>query len=292
MKFLPVLFILLFFTACEKSINILPESQKSLLVVDGTIENGQRPLILLSTSLSYFSEIDPSVLVASIVKDAKVTLSDGVTTAELKAYRQSIGGIFDLTYYSSDSSDGAAMVGEVGKTYRLKIDYNNQEYTSVTTIPVIAKTIDSIWWKPAPHTDDTTKAVLMGRFTDPKGYGNYLRYFTKVNSGSYLPGAVSVFDDQVTDGTTYDFQIDQGIDRNDHRNRDDYGFFRRGDSVTVKLANIDKATFDFWRTLEFAYQSVGNPFSNPVKVLSNVSNGALGAFCGYGAQYKSTVIPR
>jgi len=132
----------------------------------------------------------------------------------------------------------------------------------------------------------------MGKFTDPKGYGNYLRYFTKVNSERYLPGALSVFDDDLTDGTTYDFQIDQGIDRNNRPKEDDYGYFKRGDTVTVKLANIDKGTYDFWRTLEFAYQSVGNPFSSPVKVLSNVSNGALGAFCGYGVQYKSIVIPK
>lgn len=293
MKFLPGLLILFFFTACEKSINIQPETQKSLLVVDGTIENNQRPFILLSTSLNYFSKIDPAILVASIVKDAKVTLSDGVTTTALKEYQQSIGGIFNLTYYSSDSSNSATtLVGEIGKTYKLQIEYNNQQYIAVTTIPPVAKKMDSIWWQPAPHTTDTTKVVLMGKFTDPKGYGNYIRYFTRVNNGSYLPGAVSVFDDQFTDGTTYDFQIDQGIDRNDRTKRDDYGFFRRGDTVTVKLANIDKATFDFWRTLEFAYQSVGNPFSSPVKVLSNVTNGALGAFCGYGVQYKSIVIPK
>lgn len=292
MKFLSAFLILLFFTSCEKSINIQPQSQKPLLVVDGMIENGQRPLILLSTSLDYFSKIDPQVLVASVVKDAKVTLSDGTNLKALKAYQQSIGGLYNLTYYSSDTASSATdVIGEIGKTYSLQIEYNNQKYASVTTIPPVAKTIDSIWWKPAPHSEDTTKVVLMGKFTDPKGYGNYLRYFTKINNNAYLPGAVSVFDDQLTDGTTYDFEIDQGINRNDKVERDDYGFFRRGDTVTVKLANIDKATFDFYRTLEFAYQSVGNPFSSPVKVLGNVTNGALGAFCGYGAQYKTIIIP-
>ena len=108
-----------------------------------------------------------------------------------------------------------------------------------------------------------------------------------------MPGAISVFDDQLTDGTTYDFQIDQGINHNDPPvMSEDYGFFKIGDTVSVKLANIDKSTFDFWRTLEFAYQSVGNPFSSPVKVLGNVSNGALGAFCGYAVQTKSLVIQK
>jgi hypothetical protein len=62
--------------------------------------------------------------------------------------------------------------------------------------------------------------------------------------------------------------------------------------VTVKVADIDKVTYDFWRTLEFSYQSVGNPFSNPVKVLGNISNGALGYFGGYAAQYHRLVIPQ
>lgn len=293
MKFLAALLILFFFSACEKSITIQPESQKPLLVVDGKIESGQRPFILLSTSLDFFSKINPDVLIASLVTNAKVTVSDGVSTKELKEYKQLIGGIYNLTYYSSDTLNSTTdIIGESGKTYKLLIDYNNQQYTSVTTIPRVAKTIDSIWWKPAPHNDDTTKAVLMGKFTDPKGYGNYIRYFTKVNSDIYLPGALSVFDDDLTDGTTYDFEIDQGINRNDPPKNDNYSFFERGDTVTVKLANIDKATYDFWRTLEFAYQSVGNPFSSPVKVLGNVSNGALGAFCGYADQYKSIVIPK
>ena len=62
--------------------------------------------------------------------------------------------------------------------------------------------------------------------------------------------------------------------------------------LTAKLANIDKATFDFWRTMEYNYQSIGNPFSSPTVVLSNVSNNALGYFGGYAAQYKSVKIPK
>lgn len=292
MKYLSGILVLLCFTSCEKSINIQPQSQTPLLVVDGTIENGKMPFIILSNSLNYFSEINVEKLVASVVSGAKVTISDGTADIQLKEYKRSLGLGFNLIYYSSDSTGQSAVIGQLGKTYSLKIEYNNQQFTSVTTIPPVAKLVDSIWWKPAPHNDDTTKVVVMGRLTDPKGYGNYIRYFTKVNSGPFLPGARSVYDDQLTDGTTYDYEMDQGIDRNNPPGQDDYGFFNRGDTVTAELANIDKATFDFWRTLEFSYESVGNPFSSPVKVLSNVSNGALGAFCGYGVQYKTLIVPK
>jgi hypothetical protein len=43
--------------------------------------------------------------------------------------------------------------------------------------------------------------------------------------------------------------------------------------------------------MEFTYLSVGNPFSSPTRVLSNISNGALGYFGGYASQYKTIVIP-
>jgi len=87
-------------------------------------------------------------------------------------------------------------------------------------------------------------------------------------------------------------QLDQGVDRNNPAPSEDYGFFRRGDTVTIKNTNIDKATFDFWRTWEFGYQNIGNPFSSPTKVLGNISNNALGAFCGYAVMQKTIVIPK
>lgn len=292
MKHLWGLLLLVCFSSCEKSITIRPDTQTSLLVVDGAIEDGQTPVILLSTSLDYFSSITPQLLAASLVTSAKVTLADGSVTVPLKQFLIPVGGGFNLVYYGTDSTGTDAMKGQQGKTYTLQIEYNNTTYSAITTIPLLTKTVDSLWWKPAPQNDDTTKVVLMSRITDPKGFGNYIRYFTKVDSGNYLPGANSVFDDQVIDGSTYDAQVDQGINRNDAPVQDDYGYFKRGDTVTVKLCNIDKPTFDFWRTLEFSYQSVGNPFSSPTKVLGNVSRGGLGAFCGYAVQYKTLIIPK
>jgi hypothetical protein len=44
--------------------------------------------------------------------------------------------------------------------------------------------------------------------------------------------------------------------------------------------------------MEFTYASVGNPFSSPTKVLSNINGGALGYFGGYAAQFKRIVIPQ
>jgi hypothetical protein len=280
------------FPGCEKTVHFTIDEQAPKLVVEGTIETGKAPVFILSNSLDYFSEITPQLLDSSFVRNADIRISNGTLTHRLKEYAVS-NQVATLYYYSVDSSDLAtAFVGEMGKTYSADILVEGKHYLANTTIPVLAKKVDSLWWKPSPNNPDTTKSVLMARVTDPPGFGNYIRYFTSTNGGSFFPGLNSVFDDQIVDGTTYDIEVEKGVDRNATIDFNEYSFFTRGDTVVLKFTNIDKVTFDFWRTMEYNYGSIGSPFSSPTKVLGNISNGALGYFGGYSAQYKSLVIPR
>lgn len=282
-----------FLTACEKSISFTPKNSEPSLVVEATIENGEAPLVILTSSLNYFSQISPVLLAASFVRNAEVSISNGVKTHKLKEYEIPVGGGLSVYYYSNDSSNLlTSFVGEFATNYTLKILTNGKDYTASTRIPFLAKKIDSLWWKNAPNKEDSAKALLMVKTTDPPGLGNYIRYFTRVNDGTYFPGLNSVFDDQIVDGKTYSIQVDRGIDRNAEFDFDEYAFYSKGDTVTLKLTNIDKATFDFWRTMEYSYSSIGNPFSSPTKVLGNISGGALGYFGGYAADYKTIVIPK
>jgi hypothetical protein len=43
--------------------------------------------------------------------------------------------------------------------------------------------------------------------------------------------------------------------------------------------------------MEFSYASLGDPFSSPTKVLSNIKGDALGYFGGYASQYRTIIIP-
>ncbi|QEC66934.1 DUF4249 domain-containing protein [Panacibacter ginsenosidivorans] len=297
MKYILVAAVCTVLCSCEKEIKLDVQNQPAKLVVDASIENNNVPVVALSNSLNYFSSISAKELSNSFVHDAVVTVSDGTITAKLKEYSFTDTSGFTVYYYSVDSADlSSIIVGAFERQYKLGITTKDgQTYTSTTTIPALTKKVDSLWWKPISFTDDTTLCALVAKATDPSGLGNYIRYFTKVNSGRFLPGLNSVFDDQVVDGITYTLQFDAGWDKNSLENpasTDDYGFVRRGDTVTLKYCNIDKATYTFWSTWEFAWQSYGNPFSSPGKVLGNISNGALGAFSGYAAQYKTIIIPK
>ena len=281
------------FYGCEKTISFDLDKAEPVLVVDGSIENGQAPIIILSSSFNYFSELTSDLLEKSFIHGAVIKLSNGSRTHQLKEYFLTNDSSNKIYYYTIDSSNLAtAIIGEFGKQYTLDINVGGKAYHAVTTIPMLAKKIDSLWWKLSPNNPDTSLVVLSGRTTDPPGLGNYIRYYTKVDDGPFLPGLNSVYDDQIIDGTTYTIEIEKGIDRNEELDPDTYSFFSKGDTATVKLCNIDKVTYEFWRTMEYSYSSIGNPFSSPTKVSGNISGGALGYFGGYAAQYKTLVIPK
>ena len=291
-KIIGGLFTALLLAGCEKNISFDLKKSEKVLVVDANIENDLPPVVILTKSLGYFAKIDSSILDSLFVHGADVYISNGVLTHKLKEYAIPIptSGV-TLYKYSIDSSNLAtAFTGQLNTSYSLRIVSSGKEYNAETTIPAIAKKPDSMWWKKAPFQEDTTRVVLMIKATDPPGLGNYVRYFTKRNSEPFYPGLNSVFDDQVIDGTTYELQVEPGVDRNFPGSIND-NFFNRGDTITFKLCNIDRATYNFWNTWEFSAQSVGNPFASPNKILGNISNGALGAFYGYGAFYKTIIVP-
>ncbi|HSC53224.1 MAG TPA: DUF4249 domain-containing protein [Phnomibacter sp.] len=280
------------FASCEKEVEIVPNELETQVVVEATIENGKPPIVYLTNSLGFFSTLSVDDLAKSFIRNALITVQDGAKTVTLKEYAIPMGTA-TFYYYSVDSSNPAQiMVGQLGASYRLNITIQGKNYTAQTTIPQVSRKMDSVWWTPAPSNPDTNKVVIFTKITDPKGFGNYVRYFTSVNDSAFLPGLNSVYDDQIIDGTTYDAQVYRGVDRNVEMDEDEFGYFKKGEKVDIKLCNIDKATFDFWRTWEQNQSNIGNPFGVPVKILSNLSDGAIGYFGGYASQVVRIQIPR
>jgi hypothetical protein len=74
-----IFILILVFISCEKDINIKLDPSQSRLVVDASIENNQPPLVFLSKSLDFFGKINPEVLSSSLVRNAKIKISDGTT---------------------------------------------------------------------------------------------------------------------------------------------------------------------------------------------------------------------
>jgi hypothetical protein len=289
--------LLIFFSSCEKEVkfDLGPSAEK--VVVEGTIETGLPPYVLLTKSIGFFSKVDLNTLSNSFLHNAKITVSDGSQSFVLREYQVMDNSGISFYFYSVDSADVAAIAfrGMAGKTYRLKIEYDGKVYESVTNIPQ-PKALDSLWAK-APPSEEIPKdypnsMLLFARYTDPDTLGNRVRYFTKRNGQPFLPPYYSVNDDAIINGSRIDIQLNAGFDRMDTINQETFGYFYKGDTVIVKWSSIDKGVFDFWRTLEFSYGATGNPFAAPVEVSSNISGGALGVWAGYGNTFDTLIIPQ
>ena len=70
----------LLFFACEKEISIdnLPQPTDKI-VVEGHIEPGKFPYVILTRNAPYFAPVDSAVLANIVVQNAFVTISDGIT---------------------------------------------------------------------------------------------------------------------------------------------------------------------------------------------------------------------
>lgn len=82
-KLIPFFAFVLVITSCQKEITVDLPITDPKLVVEGTIENGQRPLIILTVTQSYFAPTDINSIAAMFVRDAVITINDGTSTYQL-----------------------------------------------------------------------------------------------------------------------------------------------------------------------------------------------------------------
>jgi hypothetical protein len=285
----------LLLASCEKEVHINMSSGTPQLVVNGQIDIGTTPTVVLTHSFGYFAKVDLTTLQNSFVHDAKVEVSNGSRSVRLREYEVD-SGFAKFYYYGVDSADPDArtFVGAVENFYTLSIESGGRQYSSITKIP-FPKAVDSFAAVPpnAEIPEAPTAMQLSVWYSDPDTFGNAIRYFTRRNSEPFYPGPNSVYDDQVVNGTPHArFFLAAGGPRNSIDPNDSAGYVFRGDTVTLRWAAIDRGVFNFYSTLEYSLGTVGNPFSTPINVMTNISGGALGVWAGYASTYYTIVVPK
>jgi Domain of unknown function (DUF4249) len=295
--------IFLVLQGCEKDITLELPKPEERLVLEGYIQQDEFPFLVITKNFSFFSGVDFDNLNDLYVKDADVVLTvDGkdyimqnfclstlpqplkeLVLSYLGLNEDDLQGLDICAYISLD------VTGEIGKTYNLKVDYNQHHLKAKTVIPNPAP-IDSIWYTP-DNTFPDSLVKLWVKFEEPDTFGNYYRYLTKVNSEPFYAGYFgSVWDDRLTNGQTFNFTLDKGYPRNSEIDFETYGLFRRGDTIILNINMIDYGHYRFWETMEAQMHS-GGPMTSPSIIISNVENG-LGIWGGNGAVYDTLIVPK
>lgn len=290
-----ILFLVITLIACEKEVDINLDTGEPSLVVEGGIENGSPPFVMLTNSIGYFAQIDLNTLQNSFEHDAVVTVSNGTRTVTLREYTVDTGTNGNkFSFYSIDTSGGQFFIGELGKFYTLKITTKNgKTYESLTKIPypTVLDSVISVVPAPPYDADGNPDARQMKIFfKDPDTTGNFVRYFTQRPGEPFYAGLNSVYPDDVINGTRFETEVPFGEPRTATFNRDSFAVAFVGDTVTLRWSAIDKNVYDFWSNYEYALGTLGNPFSTPIQVQSNINNGALGVWAGYGSTYTTIVL--
>ncbi len=277
------LFFLLFFSGCEKDITVnLPQGEEKI-VVEGYIEAGRQPFVLLSRSTGYFAPFDSASVAQYAIKNALVVICDGLICDTLIAPLPAIGYL----YISPN------LTGTVGRSYSLYVKTEDgRELTSSTyCYPPVA--LDSVWFKVQPGKDSL--GWVWAHLTDPDTLGNVYRWFARRigKDPDFIPPLGSVFTDRFFNGASFDFAFNRGKYPNSTApddNNEEEGFFKIGDTIVVKFCTAGQATYDFWRAAEEQIITNGNPFSGITFIPSNIKGG-IGIFEAYTPSF-DTVIAR
>ncbi len=279
--------------SCEKEVHINLQDSPPQVVVQGSIETDGVPYVILTSTIGFFSTVDLATLQKSFLHNANVTVSNGSKTITLKEYTFDTGSSFKFNVYSVDTANlSNLMFGEVGKEYTLTITYEGKTYTSVTKIPT-PQGVDSMWFDvpqfAGKKTPDSAKQLFVN-YKDPDTIGDYVRYFTSRNGDPFYPSGT--FSDEIVNGKTInDIGLIGGYQNNGSTAGDSLIYFFPGETVTLKWCAIDKKVYQFYNSLDFARSAVGNPFSSPINPMTNMKNGALGIWAGYGVYTKTLIVP-
>jgi hypothetical protein len=308
----------LFFSSCTTILDVddLPQP-KSEIVVEGTIENGEPPYILLTKNSPFFGGISVTDLSQYFVHDAVIKIRSGTDTVQLiefclnslpvevqidiaASFGYSISDtnnvpniciytVPNIFNYLTSGDTAGVFVGNFNTTYYLTIEVQGKVLTSQTTIPGLVL-VDPLTIKPHQDLNKDSLVAVYLNFQDPDTLGNYFRYSTKRNDEPfYYPLSASAYDDRIINGRYLSLPLERGIDPQAEIDNNTYGYFWKGDTVMLKWSQIDKRSYDFWSTLE--NDGGDSPFSSPTIIKTNI-HGGLGVWCGYASVYRSIIIPQ
>lgn len=278
LPFILLLLCVLSVVACKG--NIEPDKTENI-VVEGWIEDGGFPIVMLTTSVSLSDDYaGKEELKKHLINWAKVTISDGTQEVILT-------GMYDTLYFPPYIYTTGAMRGKTGHTYRLKVEYENYIATATTTI-LPSVNLDSVTVAPCAESD--TLYQLTAHFTDNPDTRNY--YLLLINNGlEYSQPLISYMgylDDAVTASKHISIPVykEQKLMTNEHYTP----YFCKYDTVVVKLAHVNSEAFNYWKDIQGSVSfstSMFMPVSTNVQ--SNVTGG-IGYWQGYGISTRTVII--
>lgn len=257
-KYFILILLLTSLTTCEKVIDIDLPTSESKDVVDAAIMENSSCIVFLTKSQDFYEDFS-----YPRITGAKIELSDDLGNSEILRESGKEAGIY-----------GSLMMGEVGRTYKLKITTGNNIYEASATIPRTVP-IDSIYIYDIKIGKDHIYSPCIV-FHDPADTENY--YYTTLSVNGKTMKSIYLDDDEFRNGLKVEnILFFDKEDNNDEK-------LKAGDHLKVEMQSLDKGMYTFYKSLRSIAASGS---TNP---LTNITGGALGCFKAYNPSYIEMVI--
>lgn len=277
------------------------------IVVDGTIETGLNPIVILSRSADIYSPTDLESFLDNFVYSAVVKVVNQSDTFDLAlkaitdldiTHQKKLAEMLGLKklkkvlqlpllVYTTNN-----MIGSVDQSYELIIDHNANRYTGTTYIPE-PTALDLLYWTVEPGSIEY--GYSWAKLSDPANQYDAYKWEAKrtnvkddgtLKDDIFMRTGDSYFDDEFFDGLSFDFSYESPVPKRDSTHLSEYKkLYRLGDTVVVKFSKLDQNVYEFYRSKAHQISNAGNPFATPINIPSNMSKGALGIWAGYSPIY-------
>lgn len=262
-----VLIIMLLSVSVSCSDDYPKEEQK--LVVEGWIENGEFPVVLVSLSGNIDNNGDK--IADFVVRWAKVTVSDGDNTYILM-------GKPDKNYFPPYIYTCFDFRGEAGKTYTLEVKYNDMKARAVTAIPEPVR-IDSLEVDKVAGNDTlySVNVIFSPKMSDKKYFR--LRYREYCTENRFFPSFLGTFQT----GADSSFPLTIPLYRAKRKTIDDYvPYFPKGSVIEVRLGHISEESYNIWCDYDNIVNFGSNVFFKQQTDMHTNIQGGYGYWIGYG----------
>ena len=270
--------LLLLLSACEGDYMNEP---RDLLVVEGWIENGSGPVVMLTKTLPISTEPHAMDDIQDYVVrfGAVVSVTDGKDTVVLT-------GHYAKDYYPPYVYSSSEMLGVVGKTYTLMVEYHGQSVRAKTVIP-----------RPVPLDRITCREMEDGRygivaeFRDDPASKDWYKTFVKVSGRDkvFHSAYLGLIDDDMLASHDVSLNI-YPADVNGGKGLGYDLYYNKGDEVDVMFCTTTEDIYRYWRGFEEVSSLSRNPlFPISYNLASNIQGG-IGYWAGYGSRYYHLVV--
>ena len=305
--------------SCQEEITLVLPQIQDKIVVEGSIENGFPPYVILTKNQGYFDEIDSVTynnLFITDVDSIKIWYIDDLGKIEKRDLElftdfsnPATGEPISLyTVADLDTSNfNNYEFSQSGRTYFLEIKWNGEIISSSTTIPSVTE-LDCLWVEKSENGKEEYEYDIRALYSDPADQNNFILVKSKriqhyekedsigcqvINIPDFSLKIIDAGADVLINGQTFETYFPRPRDNgfptgkyNGYHKKECQGdsieFLK--DLVLIKYCQIDEASLKFWRGLIRQVGTNGNPFAEPLNLVSNVTNG-LGIFSGYGSAY-------